>query len=665
MKAAGLTRRALVEHRSHCVRRATFCVSFYLLRSVWALEPEPEPTAKPSLADLSIESLLDVKVTTVSKKEEKLSDAAAAVFVLNNDDIRRSGVTNFPDALRLVPGVQVASLTASDYAISSRGFNSLFANKLLVMIDGRSVYSPFFAGVNWDTQQVFLEDVERIEVIRGPGATIWGANAVNGVISVISQSARDTQGGLLYGAGGSPHLTTDGGRYGGRIGADTYYRIYGSYQQDDNFKLTDGRSAEDAWAIGHAGFRLDHYVGSEAQLTWQGDGYAGSILDGKGEVSGFNTLGRWTHSVSSTSSYSVQSYVDYLARDDFFAESSLTTVDVSFQHNFELGRNNNIIWGLGYRYTDARIDTANNPAITILRPNFEAHLFSAFIQDEFAIVPDRLTITLGTKLEHNDFTGFEVQPSARLLWKPTPNQSVWASVSRAVRTPSETEDSSISFALAAPFPGPGGVFFLPTLLGNKDLESEEVWAYELGYRAKPSRSTSIDLAAFYNQYHGVVADRAAGVTPGFPITTINFMPVNGHTGESYGGELLFTVSPTSSWRVSAGYSLLFVDMRGEPRLESQVFEANAPTHQGVLRSSYDITNQLSVDGQLRYVDNVAGVPAYVTGDVRISYRPKPYLELSVTGQNLLDASHPEQRSQIGLPTVEVPRGVYGKITWHF
>jgi iron complex outermembrane recepter protein len=627
---------------------------------------EADPPSTISVADLSLEELVNLTVTSVSKREEKLNDAAAAVFVLSQDDLRRSGVTTVAEALRLVPGLQVAAMGSSDWAVSARGFNNQFANKLLVMIDGRTVYSPLFSGVYWDVQQVFLDDVDRIEVIRGPGATVWGANAVNGVINILSKSSRETQGGLIYGGGGNVHQALGGARYGGKIRDDTYYRVYGNYQLNDDYRLANGRPANDGWDVGKGGFRIDHYLGDDDHLTWQGDGYAGNLADRSGDMYGFNTLGRWTQLISERASFEVQAFFDHTYRNDALAEASLNTADLTFQHTFGLAERHDVIWGFGYRFIDSRLHQANSPALTILDDHIPLHLFSAFIQDEIKLIPDQLTFTLGTKIEHNDFTGFEVQPSARLVFKPATNQTVWAAVSRAVRTPSITDGLEFgSFTLGAPVVGPDGGLYVPTFLGNTQLKSEVLWAYELGYRIQPHRRVNIDVAAFYNDYSRLVGQQPAGFFPGVPVGALAIEPSNTLRGESYGGEAVLTVAATDSWRLSGSYSLLMLQAHGEPADSAASLELNTPTHQVVLRSSYDFSRHASLDAQLRYVDNVRAVSAYVTADIRLSWRPTAQLELALVGQNLLDDRHPEQASQLGLPTFEVPRGVYGRITWRF
>lgn len=619
-----------------------------------------------SVADLGIEQLVNVKVTSVSKKEEKLNDAAAAVFVLSNDDIRRSGVTTVADALRMVPGMQVAAIDSGNWAVSARGFNTQFANKLLVMIDGRAVYSPLFSGVYWDVQQVFLDDVDRIEIIRGPGATIWGANAVNGVINVLSKSARDTQGGLLYGGGGDVHQALGGARYGGKVGEDTYYRIYGNYQLNDNYELANGQSAADGWDLTKGGFRLDRYTDHDGQLTWQGDGYAGNIDESAGDVHGFNTLGRWTQPISERSSYEVQAYFNHNYRNDSLAEVSLDTVDLTFQHTFGLGRHNDIIWGLGCRFIETRVHELKTAGSITADESIPLSLFSAFIQDEFKIIPDQLTFTLGAKFEHHELTGLEVQPSARLVYKPTEKQTAWAAVSRSVRTPSQLEGADFgTVVVGTPVVGPGGARYQPAITGNPYAESEVLWAYELGYRIQPNTRVSVDLAAFYNEYDHLLSRQPSSITPSAPLNILAFEYQNTLRGESYGGEAALTIAAGPTWRLSASYSLLMMQMQGSSANDATFYELNAPTHQAVLRTAHDLTERLSFDAQLRYVDNVRGVPAYLTADLRLSWRPNDDLEMSLVAQNLLDDRHPEQTSNIGLPLVEVPRGFYGKLTWRF
>jgi iron complex outermembrane recepter protein len=347
-------------------------------------------SAADALPDLSLEQLINIEVTSVSKKEEKLSDVAAAVTVLSNDDIRRSGATSLPEALRLVPGMNVAQYDASGWAVSSRGFETLYANKLLVLMDGRSVYSPIFAGVYWDTVQPQLEDLDRVEVIRGPGATVWGANAVNGVINIVSKSAKDTQGGLVYASGGDVHQTRDGMRYGGKTGPDTYYRVFGGYQLNDDFPTANGNPAGDNWQGAQGGFRLDHYAdGEQTHLTWQGDATWSGTYNDTARACNVNTLSRWTHVLSERSSVEAQAYYDRSDRRAATLTSTIDTLDVTAQHTFGLGAQNDVIWGVGCRYMVNQLGQVT-PFLTVPQNEFDHKLFSAFVQDDFKLVPDKL-----------------------------------------------------------------------------------------------------------------------------------------------------------------------------------------------------------------------------------------------------------------------------------
>ncbi|MGV3753774.1 MAG: TonB-dependent receptor plug domain-containing protein [Verrucomicrobiota bacterium] len=619
-----------------------------------------------SLGDLSLEELMNETVTSVSKKEQKLSDAAAAISVLTNDDLRRSGAVTVADALRLVPGLNVGSANSSQWAISARGFNNVFSNKLLVMVDGRAVYTPLFAGVYWDMQQTMLEDVDRIEVIRGPGATIWGANAVNGVINVVTRSAKETQGGMIYGGGGNVHLAMGGARYGGKVGEHTYYRVFGGYQLKDDFRLATGQPADDGWQSGNGGFRIDSYPQEGTHLTWQMEATTVDLDDHASDGYNFNTLGRWTRELSARSSFEVQAYYDRTYRNEATrARPLIDTIDLTAQHTFGLGERNDVIWGGGYRFAGSSIKQTT-PLAAVRDGRFSQQIFSAFIQDEFKVVPDKLTLTAGTKLEHNDFTGFEVQPSLRAVFKPTERQTVWAAASRAVRTPSSLEAHDVfAIPLGAPFVGPGGGLFVPTLVGG-DVSSEVLWAYELGYRIQAADRVSVDLAVFYNDYSDLLTPGSISqFIPGAPVGVAETPWANSQSGETYGGELSVTMSPTDHWRLTASYSLLLANLHGPATTTPETTERSAPRHQLGLRSSYDFSKAFSVDAQARYVDNIQAVSAYITADVRLSYRVNDRLELSLVGQNLLDNQHPEQAVIVLTTSAEVPRGVYGKITWRF
>src|ERR1700731_4640181 len=371
-----------------------------------------------TLKKLSVEQLVDIDVTSVSKYPEKFSEAAAAVAVLTSEDIERSGVTKIPDALRLVPGLDVAQVDAHTWAISSRGFNDIFADKLLVLIDGRTVYTPLFSGVFWDVQDTLLEDIDRIEVVRGPGATLWGANAVNGVINIITKSARDTQGLLLYGGGGTEEQGFTGARYGVKINDDAFVRIYAKYFSRDSSVLPDDTDAHDSWDMFRAGFRLDWDPTHQDSVTVQGDIYTGQQdevytvptttfpfsgkISSTDNVSGGNVLGRWSERFSADSELTVQTYYDRTVRNSAIFAENRDTGDIDVQHRFGLGERQEIIWGFGFRVTHD--DVLNSLNVALVPDSRTLKLYSAFVQDDIVIVPEQLRLTIGSKFEHNDFT---------------------------------------------------------------------------------------------------------------------------------------------------------------------------------------------------------------------------------------------------------------------
>lgn len=620
-----------------------------------------------ALADLSLEQLMNETVTSVSKKEQKRGDAAAAISVLSNDDLQRSGATSIPEALRLVPGLNVSAVNSSQWAISSRGFNGIYANKLLVLMDGRAVYTPVFAGVYWDLQQAMLADLDRIEVIRGPGATVWGANAVNGVINVVSRSARDTQGGYAYAGGGDFHQALAGARYGFQTGSNTFLRLFGSYQLNEAYPLPNGQDADDGWFGENAGFRLDHYADENTQATWQGDFTGSNLKDESANAYNLNTLGRWKHSFSDRSSYEAQVYYDRTDRSDALRARTITdTFDLSAQHTFGLGESHDVIWGLGYRFINNNI-TPTTPVVTVYDKSFYQNLASAFVQDEWKIVPDRFTVTVGTKVEHNDITGWEWQPSLRAAFKPTPQQTLWGAISRAVRTPSEAEGMNLgAIQYGNPFVGPGGFTYQPTVIGNPNVESETLWAYELGYRVQAGNRISADLSLFYNDYDDlIVVGPITQLIPGTPgQASVPFD--NYQHGHTYGGELTVTFAATDSWRLTASYALWLAQLHSDtPFSDPEGSEDGTPHQQVMLRSAYDFSPQFSLDAQARYVGDMRSVPSYITADVQLSYRPTPRLEISLVGQNLLDSSHLEYRQEALTRLTEVPRSFYGKVTWRF
>lgn len=648
--------------------RAWLCawVGAGLLTASSAFSAGQEQGIARSLGDLTIEDLLNESVSSVTKSTTRQVDAPAAISVLSNDDIQRSGATSLADALRLVPGMDVGTVNSSQYAVSARGFNSIFANKMLVLRDGRAVYNPIFSGVFWDLQQPMLEDLDRVEVIRGPGGAIWGANAMNGVINILSRSARDTQGGYAYAGGGNIHESMAGGRFGGTIGDDVYYRVFASYQANGDYPLANGRSAQDAWQAWHGGFRIDQYVDLDTHFTWQADATVLDLGGGASYAYNVNTLGRWSRQLSDRSSVEFQAYYDRTHRDEMQrARVNSDTFDVTALHRFGLGAEQDITWGLGYRFIHNSAEQKRR-AVMVRKSGSDLSLYSFFVEDEWRAVPDKLSFTAGVKVEHNDYTGIEIQPSLRALFKPTPKQTFWAAVSRAVRTPSETEGGDLfGIAYGAPIAGPGGVY-VPTIVGNGNPDSEVLWAYEMGYRVQPHKNVSVDAAAFYNHYTDLIGVRGfSRFIPGVPAGVAELPFTNFFTADTYGGEVLVTVTPSRSWRLTASYSLIEADFHGPAGSNAPALERAIPNQQVLLRSSYDLSKRASVDVQVRCVDQIQSVPGYVTADVRLLYRVTDRLDVSIVGQNLFSGQHLEQAAQPVTTTSAVPRGVYGKMTWRF
>ncbi len=636
---------------------------------------QPDAPSVNSLKSLSIEDLMNIEVTSVSRSPEKLQDAPSAIQVVTNEDIRRSGATSIPEALRLADNLEVAQQNSHAWNISARGFNTDLANKLLVMIDGRTVYTPLFSGVFWDMQDYLLEDIDRIEVISGPGGTQWGANAVNGVINITTKGAQDTQGWYVSAGGGTQPKEATALRYGGKLAPNIYYRIYGKFDNWNHEFLPNGTSANDAWEKGQGGFRIDANPEGVNAFVLSGDLYSGVEhvnTGGTGKIGGGNLLGRWTHTISSDSSTSLQLYYDRTHLADpkpatafepyGVVKDDLATYDLDFQHRFRLGERNKIVWGLGYRYTDDTVEPA--PTVDFVPNHLDQSLYSGFLQDEIKLREDWF-LTLGTKVEHNDYTGWEVEPSARLQWNATSKQMLWAAVSRAVRTPSRIDrDLREPTGLPAPFPS-------SILSGSSDFDSETLIAYELGYRAEFSSKVVTSLSLFYNDYDNIRSTTPA--PPGFPSFGFPLVFHNNLEGNTYGFEFTASYQVLEWWRLHAGYDLLKEDMRvksGQVDFSNALNETADPEQQWSLRSSMDLPGNLTLDSALRWVDTLHNnngptpgtVPSYFELDVRLAWHPAPGLELSIVGQNLLQPQHPEY----GFPSPtreEIGRSVFAEISW--
>ncbi|QSB00021.1 TonB-dependent receptor [Methylomonas sp. EFPC1] len=647
-------------------------------------------SADTDLTELNIEELLSVKITSVSKKAQALGDAAAAVFVISNDDIKRAGATNIPDALRLAPGIDVGRIDANKWAVSSRGFNGRFSNKLLVLIDGRNIYTPAFSGVYWEMQDVMLEDVERIEVIRGSGAALWGANAVNGVINIITKHAADTQGGLLSAGGGSEERGFGSFRYGGKLNETTSGRAYIKGFERDALSRPAGQPAGDAWSKMQGGFRIDSDWSAADSATVQGDVYHSDLnqqiglaalttpyretISDQVQATGGNLLSRLQHRISDTSNYALQLYFDSYDRRESYIEEERYTGDVDFQHRFALNDWNDIVWGAGYRYTYTKENQVKQSIVNFTPPQRGESYFSTFLQDQLTLVDEQLWLTLGSKLEHNDYTGIEVQPTARLLWGPDPNHRLWAAVSRGVRIPSRVDaHMELIGQVVPPLTNPNSTP-LPLALavtGSNAFQAEEVLAYETGYRYTPSNSFSIDLSLFYNDYENLRSYHPGATDPANVPFFIKQPLIIDNTGKgkTYGVETAVVWKMLDWWRWDLSYSVLKTELFSNPYYQ----EAVSPQHKTSLRAMLNPTEDITLDAWLRYVDNASAftlsgpayIRAYTTLDLRLAWKLNQAVELSLVGQNLLDNQHLEYVQETFTQATEVQRGVYGKVVWEF
>jgi len=640
--------------------------------------------------DLNLEELMNIEVTTASKRPQKLTQVASAAFVITQEDIRRSGVTSIPEALRMAPGVNVARIGTDKWAISIRGFNGRLANKLQILMDGRSVYTPIFSGVLWQQQDTLLEDIERIEVVRGPNATTWGVNAVNGVINIITKKAADTQGILLTAGGGSFEHGFLGARYGGKVSENTPFRIYAKGFKRNNTSTVSGKNAQDTWHQVRAGFRLDHTRGID-EFTIQGDIFYNSIGDridkpvvtvpftqtefANGKDTGGNIRLRWDRSISEQSSIMLQVYYDRNRFQlspivDFDAES----FDIDFQHRFSPLEHHNLTWGINYRLYNNHVFDAN---LIRFNPRRKTdHLASAFARDEITLIPNHLRLELGVRLGYNDFSGFETQPNARLMWTLNNQSSAWLSISRAVRIPSRSEDINLNLRTLQGLPGlpRSPLPILSQLQGGGNSRSERIIAYEMGFRHQFTPQASIDVTGFFNDYSRLRDLNPGQVSLGSGLTPHLVLPVlvsNNASAHSYGVELSGNWRLHKRWRLQGSYSYLNIHTSANEL--SKQFDATTggapkanPHHQISLRSNYDLSEKLELNYWLRYVSALPfyNIKDYVTMDAKLAWRPKKDVELSIAGQNLFSKSHREYQSDF-IPTQpsRIPRGIYVSVRW--
>jgi iron complex outermembrane receptor protein len=636
----------------------------------------------PDLAEMSLEDLMNLEVTSVSKREQPLSETAAAIYVITREDIRRSGVTSIPELLRGVPGLQVAQIDANKWAISSRGFLDRFANKMLVLIDGRSVYTPLFAGVYWDVQDTVIEDIDRIEVIRGPGATLWGANAVNGVINIATRKASETQGGLVTAVGGT-HSTQAVLRYGG--GGDSIsWRAFGRFIDHSAFVAPSGADAQDEYSASRAGFRFDWDRDEFNTITWQGEVYGGDSEEettlplltppyavqasGDIEVRGHHLLARWQHKTSKSEGFTLQTYYDFTDRDELRGRERRTTFDVDFQQHIDSGRHD-LVWGAGFRLMS---DDIMNTTMTSFMPTKRTDdVFSAFVQDDLAFNGGRLRLTLGSKFEHNNYSGFEFQPNLRLFRRVNDRHAFWAAVSRAVHSPPRAFHDAVAFITAFPDPTTSATTVV-SFEGSRDYDAEDLLAFELGYRLVGSADVSVDVALFHNEYDNLTSIEA-GIprleTSPVPFVVLPQIFDNLTEGDSNGVELEAKWRPFQRWKLCLGYTWLDLDLTAKPAstdLNTSVEDGDSPEHQLQLRSFWDVGEDWTIDVSTYYVDDIptVGIDDYTRVDLHVGWDPNPSLGVDFAVQNLLDPEHAEFSDFLIAPVL-IERTATVRVRWRF
>lgn len=616
--------------------------------------------AEGNLLEMSLEDLMDVEVTSVSKKAESKQLAAAAITVLTSEDIRRGGFTSVPEALRMVPGVEVARIDASRWAISIRGFRQEFSNKLLVMIDGRSLYTPLFGGVVWAEQNFSMDDIERIEVIRGPGGTLWGANAVNGVINIITKKASDTQGvhGQLFAGTQEAGL---GARVGSTIGDHTQYRFSGKAEKMQDYDIDDEDNADDEWGQLRLGTRSDTKVGDAGNLTVLADYFDLDLEHGIANGIGFDrrktrsrggdVQAQYAHDLGARGHVEAKAYYDIVSRRMTNEEES-HTLDLALQHDFEITPNLGMIWGAEYRYWTSHTGDPIGP-IGYQPNDTDFHLGDAFVQLQLDVLDDHVALIAGTKVGGNNWSGFEYQPSGRIVVKPVEGHTFWAAVSRAVRIPTFT-DRDLSGNI-----GPIG------LQGDHDVRSEELFSFEFGYRFYQLERFTAELSGFYSEYEDLLS-----LTGAFPTYTFE----NAIESKMHGGEIELAFLPIDRLRITTSYSFLVIDEKlpnPAVRFPLTIRQNDSdPRHQVAIRSFLQLPKDVEFDAALYWVDGLEGVTPslgdenvtqYFRVDLRLAWRPIEGLELSLVGQNLADGRHAEYFDVQGNQSSQVPRSGYAMV----
>jgi len=659
------------------------CLALLIL---FCLHPVVRPqTSRKDLSDLSLEDLMNTEVTSVSKKEQPVSKTGAAIFVITAEDIRRSGAIHVPDLLRMVPGVHVAQLDANIWVITIRGFSDRFGDKVLVMIDGRTVYTPTSSGVYWDQQDIPLEDIERIEVIRGPGGTVWGANAVNGVINITTKKADATLGGLWSAAAGSQETTGGLLQYGGKMGDRGAYRVFGKYYGTGSLSLADGTPGADGWHVLHSGFRADRTVFAKDTVTLQGDllgSSEGEVLNvvlanalpqqptfvSRTRVSAGNVLARWTHEAANRSEMSLQAYYDGYDRHEEGGYEGRRTFDLDFQDHWNAHSRHDIVWGLGYQTTSDNLTPKYSKSY--VPPHRVDNRVSAFLQDEISLT-DTFHLIAGSRVEHNGYTGIEFEPSAQLVWTVAQGQALWVSAARAIRQPARA-DTAIRIDVAT-VPVNQTDFGVIEIIANPNRKAEELIGYQFGYRAEIGKRLSLDFASFWNRYHHLQTDEPSPSfftsTPPPPHFVFPQISDDRAHARTYGAEIVADWRATGRLRISPGYAFLQMQVRPDASSQDAAVSGvagDAPKHGFQIRSQVSLPHRLDWDAALYFVGALPdqAISSHTRLDTRIGWRLGEFVEFSVVGQDLLTPRHDEFGDDAPLHTL-ARRKVFGKVTWRF
>ena len=661
-------------------RRTTLKIAVSLLLLAGLMKGDQG--SEGQLKGLSLEQLGNIEVTTASKQPVKVSRTPAAIYVITQEDIRRSGATSIPEVLRLAPGVEVARIDAVKWSVGIRGFGSRLSRDVLVVIDGRTVYDPLYAGVYWEVQDTLMEDVDRIEIIRGPGGTIWGPNAVNGVINIITKSSKDTHGEMVSAGGGNEQRFLNF-RYGAGNGTNFNYRVYGkAFTRGPEFHPD--RKNFDDWQMGQGGFRMDWDLKSGDAVTLQGDFYNGAIgesisvakeptiqpaiVQQDGQISGGNLLARWRHVLKDGSDLQLQTYYDRTSRHEADLAEIRDTFDIDFLHHKTLKRRHELLWGAGIRFSAGSVPPVV-PTIVFTPDKRTDKLYSAFVQDDIQLLGEEkgLWLTIGSKFVRTDFSAFDAEPSVRLLWTPSSHQTWWTSVTHAIRTPSDVEETLTASGLVSANP-----LTILRIEPNRKFVPETMLGYELGFRRLLASKLYVDITAFHNLYKNLESIESAlpllETAPPPPHFVIPLSLGNGLYGSTTGFEIAPDWRPATWWRLDGSYAYLHMDLKTKPGSldvsTAQSSGGSSPHHQVVVQSSLELPRSLEFSQTYRYVSDLPAqlVASYGTADVRLSWRRIPHLEFSLVGQNLLQPHHAEYGGDPAA-LVGIKRNVYGAITW--